>query len=161
MVFDATASDAELYDPTTGTWTLTGRMGTPRNGQAATLLPDGQVLALAGAMDTSRATLLASAELYTLGTGTWTATGSMRTPRYGPTATLLPDGLVLVAGGGSASAELYHPTTGSWTLTGGMTSPHSVGSATLLPDGEVLIAGGEDAAGTPLASAELYMATPH
>ena len=53
-----------------------------------------------------------SVELYGPNAGTFTATGSMMGPRWQPTATLLPDGRVLVAGGMEerailASAELY------------------------------------------------------
>ena len=56
--------------------------------------------------------------------GTWTTTGNLNTARYGHTTTLLPNGMVLVAGGfddnghASATAELYDPTTGTWTATG-------------------------------------------
>jgi hypothetical protein len=52
--------------------------------------------------------------------GTWSATGSLATARYIHTATLLPNGKVLVAGGvnGGASAELYDPVSGTWTMTG-------------------------------------------
>jgi hypothetical protein len=61
------------------------------------------------------------------------------------TATLLPSGRVLLAGGGnpsaSASAELYDPTSRSWTTTGSMTAVHG-GAAALLQDGHVLVAGG-------------------
>ena len=57
--------------------------------------------------------------------GTWTMTGSMNTTRYGHTATLLPNGQVLVVGGDGdggpmATAELYDPATGTWTVTGPM-----------------------------------------
>ena len=72
----------------------------------------------------------------------WTATGSMRTPRGGHTATLLPDGKVLAAGGDGASAELYDPGSGSWTATGDMITQRNGATATLLPDGKVLVAGG-------------------
>ena len=89
--------------------------------------------------------------------GTFTATGSMITPRSLYTATLLPGGKVLFAGGQGAdnrilaSAELYDPSTGVFTPTGYMTVARFGHSATLLPDGRVLIAGGSSGF-----SAELY-----
>jgi N-acetylneuraminic acid mutarotase len=92
----------------------------------------------------------------------WSMTGGMTTARRGDTATLLPSGLVLVAGGSDgtntlSSAELYDPTTGTWSATGSMASARTGQSATLLPDGEVLVAGGfESYANPPTASAELY-----
>jgi len=62
---------------------------------------------------------MTSAELYDSASGTWTATGSLVTARDAHTATLLPNGKVLVAGGRGttgvlASAELYDPATGAW-----------------------------------------------
>jgi hypothetical protein len=71
-------------------------------------------------------------------TGTFTATGSMTAPRASHTATLLPNGKVLIAGG-SSTVELYDPSTGSFTATGTMTASNYVVSATLLPDGRVLL----------------------
>jgi|SRR5438132_3124550 len=91
--------------------------------------------------------------------GRWTATGSMTPRRYDQTATLLPNGQVLVAGGGTfgplKSAELYDPATALWTVTGRMTTEREVPTATLLPNSQVLVAGGAND-GDVFASAELY-----
>ena len=80
-----------------------------------------------------------------------------RTPDH--TATLLPNGKVLVAGGynGGAltSAELYDPASGTWTATGSLNTARYDHTATLLPNGKVLVAGGISN-GSDLTSAELY-----
>ncbi len=162
---------AELYDPASGSWTATGNMVTPRIGHSATLLPDGKVLVAGGLGKATQNTdgrisdALSSAELYDPTTGFWTATGSMATTRQWFTATLLPDGKVLVAGGGNrnkvilASAELYDPGAGTWTATGSMGTQRYEYASTLLPDGKVLVAGGFDSPDPMsggLDSAELY-----
>ena len=69
-------------------------------------------------------------------------TGPMSVGRFGHTATLLPNGKVLVAGGYIASAELYDPASGTWTNTGSMSTARAGHTATLLPNGKVLVAGG-------------------
>jgi len=88
---------------------------------------------------------------------TWAFTGSMIYGRDSHTATLLPNGQVLVAGarGGDNSAELYDPATGTWTATSSMTAGRSSHTATLLANGRVLVVGGEGSSGS-LSSAELY-----
>jgi hypothetical protein len=157
-------ASAELYDPATATFTATGSMTVARMYYTATLLGNGKVLIAGGVSwdaTTYDATTSASAELYNPSAGTFTATGSMTVARQQHTATLLNDGRVLIAGGGSigvvdfnlASAELYNPGTGTFTAIGNMATYRENHTATLLGDGKVLIAGGDAING---ASVELY-----
>jgi len=142
-------SQTELYDPTTGTWSVTGNLNMGRVGHTATLLPNGKVLFAGGTAGDFSFHNLSSSELYDPNTGTWSLTGSLNVARFGLTATLLPNGNVLVTGGESQdfgvinnSAELYNPTTGTWSYTGSPSTGRVSHTATLLPNGQVLVAGG-------------------
>lgn len=91
----------------------------------------------------------------------FTRTGDMITARSVHTATLLPGGKVLIAGGSNsgsslASAELYDPRSGTFNPAGAMATGRMAHTATLLPDGHVLIAGGYASLGNTTASAELF-----
>jgi N-acetylneuraminic acid mutarotase len=160
-------TSAELFDPTTGTWSVTGSLAAARAAHTATLLSNGKVLVAGGFPSVSGAGIppMESAELYDPGTGTWSSTGSLNSARSSHTATLLANGEVLAVGGaarGSSlpqlSAELYNPGTGTWRTTGNLSTRRAFHSATLLPDNRVLVAGG--VAGNTfediVASAELY-----
>ena len=147
-----TVGTAELYDPATNAWTLTGAMKTVRSSHCAALLPNGKVL-VAGGINFLLANGLGShinaAELYDPSTGKWTATGAMKLVRFNHTATVLANGKVLIAGGAgtaagpAANGELYDVPTGTWSGTIAMTAGHYLHTATLLTTGKVLIAGGE------------------
>jgi N-acetylneuraminic acid mutarotase len=176
-----TTATAEVYDPATGIWSPTGSMSVGRSWHTATLLPSGKVLVAGGfvtAVPAWTAQPTATAEVYDPATGTWSPTGSMSTGRWMHTATLLPNGKVLVAGGltglpgvtaeATTTAEVYNPATGTWTPTGRMSVGRLDHTATLLPSGKVLIAGGQwqrppvpgnpnaRIFGDPMAAAEAY-----
>ena len=107
------SNSLERYDPTARTFAATGSMTEARAYYTSTLLPNGTVLIVGGyRSEYDLRYFFATAELYDPTTGVCSATGSLATGREFHTATLLPNGTVLVAGGdreGSvlASAELY------------------------------------------------------
>ena len=136
---------AEIYNPVSGTWSSAGQMTNSRISHTATLLNNGKVLVAGGSTQGTGPSVTNSAELYDPANGTWNLTGSMNKRRAGHSATLLPNGMVLVAGGttdGTISAELYNPDSGSWTIAGNMVNPRSSHTATLLKNGLVLVIGG-------------------
>ncbi|XYI01869.1 kelch repeat-containing protein [Sorangium sp. So ce1128] len=154
---------AEVFDPASGEWSIQGSMTTARADHTATLLPDGRVLVVGG--DTGSADLegaLDSVEVFdpAAGQGTGWSTGApMNAAHADHTATLLPDGRLLVAGGYGPEgmldrAELFDPDSGVWSSLAMLTARRAH-TATLLPDGRVLVAGGEGPDGV-LDSAELF-----
>jgi hypothetical protein len=137
----------------------------------ATLLPTGKVLRTGGWMDLGPSPLwpldddwapTADANIYDPVADASLPAQAMADVRTNHTATLLPDGSVLVAGGSNittnlARAEVYDATTAAFRSAGNMTSARASHTATLLNDGTVLIAGG--LMGGSLASAELFRPT--
>ncbi|MCI0423656.1 MAG: hypothetical protein L0312_31305, partial [Acidobacteria bacterium] len=144
---------AELYDPSTGQWSLTGKMTTPRDEHTAILLPNGKVLLAAGY---SAGGLLRNTDLYDPATGIWAAAAGITGARSGATATLLTNGKVLVAAGyddpaavrGLSSAELFD----SGTAAVASVSAASFAFAALAPESIVAAFGANPAAGTQAAS---------
>jgi hypothetical protein len=173
---------SELYDPVSGTFSLTGSMTTTgiycgrlsyNSGRTATLLKSGKVLLTGGHHeDCGR---FADAEIYDPATGIFVPTGKMSKPRDNHSATLLSDGTVLITGGEwmdctltfcifagtTTSAEIYNPSTGSFTVVGSMRVNRAGHTSTLLKNGAVLLAGGYGYAGIgqyqgEFANAEIY-----
>jgi len=106
-------SSAELYDPSSGTWTLTGSMANGRYGHAAGLLNSGAVLVAGGSGPNP--SVWSTSEIFHPDSGTWSNAGTLIEPRppYLPAA-LLPDGKVLLAGGGNNQgqfAQVWFPGT--------------------------------------------------
>jgi N-acetylneuraminic acid mutarotase len=157
-------ASAELFDPTTGTWSSTGRLpstdGSPALGGAVppalVALHDGGALLVAGS----------TALRLDVGSGTWTATGPMVSDFEGRTLVALADGRVLAAGGTVADrfepysrrAEVYDPSTNRWLATKRMPAPRAYATGLLLEDGSVLVAGGgtETILGAPSCPAPAY-----
>ena len=82
--------------------------------------------------------------------------------RAGHTATLLPNGKVLVAGGlisiseSTNTVEIYDPASNTWTMAAAMSTARAAHTATLLANGKVLVAGGFTSATGLTSSAEIY-----
>jgi N-acetylneuraminic acid mutarotase len=179
VAYTSVLNTAELYDPESGTWSMTSSLNTGRGHVAhtATLLQDGKVLVAGGSdqiydpftSDEEIGGASMRSELYDPDTGSWSVTANLNTGRILHTATLLLNGQVLVSGGGGSdlgvlldmpdTAELFNPTTGTWSFAGRI-SPRIVHTATLLPDGRVLVTGGEIFQET-LGSSEVYNPANH
>jgi hypothetical protein len=180
---DATNDTAEMFDPATGTFTLVANMMVEaRSLHTTTTLQNGKVLIAGGGhLEGLFEIGTDTAELFDPASQTFTAAGVMSSVRYEHTATVLPNGKVLLAGGGlsgnipiigaipsvtnvSHTGELFDPVSGTFSaITAPMTSPRTIHTATLLPNGKVLLAGGYNgnvaAPGVPAAfnnTAELF-----
>jgi N-acetylneuraminic acid mutarotase len=158
----------ELYDPLSKTWTRAGSLHDARLGWSglyhatATLLATGKVLVAGGHNDSVSATsAISSAEIFDPATATWSITTPLPGPRAEHTATLLPNGEVLVAGGTDglnhlATALLYDPASGSWKPTGSLSIARTEHGAALLPNGRILVMAGDADNGLATATTELY-----
>jgi RHS repeat-associated protein len=172
----AALTSAELFDPSTSTWSTTGAMAGARRIHRAVLLgstgnstTSGKVLVIGGINNT---TSLATAELYSSTAGTWTAAANLPSARHDGTATLLASGQVLVAGGLSGTTVLntairYNAAsgTGSWTAVANMATARRSHTATLLAvpgnstlNNKVLVVGGNSGTAS-ITSVQLFDGT--
>ena len=124
------AASAEVYDPSTKTWSTAGDLSLARNGLALVALPHGGALAVGGcSFQQSRPgfSALAEAEVFNPGTSSWASTRPLPEPRCAPSVVGLLDGRVLVIGGlvdqpngfgTSPGALLFDSRLGSWASAG-------------------------------------------
>ncbi len=158
--------NADLYDPATGGWTVTGSLANRRSSHTAVLLPNGKVMVAGGHYYQSGTLYRNSTEIYNPSTGTWAASGNLNSARSFHAAVLMPNGKTIVMGGNSsagalASAELFDPIVGSWKLTGTLADSRYYHTASLLLNGRVFVAGGTaDNGMTYRSSVELYEPEP-
>lgn len=168
---------AEIFDPTTDSWSTTSAPPEMRDVETITALPDGRALAIGhyGPPDSAPESWTIEAALYDPADSTWSPTQPpLATRDHGATATLLGTGEVLLAGGYEekgfvtipadhsysltyghpndtvlASAETYDPASGAWTAVARMLHPRTSQAATAMADGSALIAGGEEELDAP------------
>jgi serpin B len=145
---------AEIYDPATAAWSSAGSLELRREDFGLVALPDGGALVVGGFAGGDSPSATTSSERFDPRSLTWSSAGAMGVAAANPTAVLLGDGRVLVAGGMSgpdftegsvaiAGAQLFDPGTGTWTATTPLPEPRERAAAATLADGTILFAGGD------------------
>lgn len=151
----ASLATTEIYDPAVDSFRKSNDMGDARFNHTAVKLPDRTVMVIGGAGGQNGDTSLSTAEVFNPGDGGWTNVGALTGSRSGHTATVFPDGRVLVAGGESITrgnrrslntAEIFVIDKREWRSAGQMNCPRSEAAAALLGDGSVLVVAGDFAA---------------
>ena len=151
-------NEADIYNPSTQTFTATTHMNYNRSNHRSVLLPDGKVMIIGGT--TLESGFLAFNEVYDPVTQSWANTPQMNENRSGMSATLLPNASIFVAGGVTGSltlqtAEVLDPSTLAFTSLPNLVVGRNQHSATLLPSGKVLLAAGSHNS-TFLNSSEMF-----
>jgi hypothetical protein len=160
-------ASCELFDVSTLGWSPAPAMSIPRERHTATLLDDGRVVVIAGNTTDNMANhVTASIEIYDPVTGVWSFGGSLVTARQNHTATLLPNGTILVTGGYNenkanvflSSTEIYDPLTMTSRSAAPLPKERMDHGALLLHDGRVLVVGGRIGGwdGNYLSQADIY-----
>ena len=135
--FPVVRSSTEIYDPTAGTFSTVGAVGTARFFHTSTLLGDGRVVITGGSDDFNTGAPIASVEIFDPALGVWASLPAMLAARSNQTASLLSDGSILIFGGDAGgsverydvslapapSVEVAAPITGRATPTPPRSSP--------------------------------------
>ena len=164
-------ASAEIFDPNAngvGAFTVTANMSSPRDEARAVLLSNGNVLIAGGFVSYQTGLSSATADIFNPAANSFTLSASdMSVARAHPTATPLPDGTILVAGGvpdtgattpSTTSADIFNPTTGTFAPTGAMSAQREYAAAVMLPNGYALVSGGDDGV-TTASTQEIYYST--
>ncbi|MCB9883226.1 MAG: hypothetical protein H6832_11850 [Planctomycetes bacterium] len=153
FILPGTTNTAELFDPTTGTWSGTGSMTHAVAAQVLQPLADGRIVAVGGAV-LSGLTNVTSTDLTTVydpSKGSWVAGGKLGGSRALPAVVRLANGKVLACGGAQgsittptalASCELLDPTTLQWSTAPSMTTARAGAVGLLRPEGMLYVVGG-------------------
>jgi hypothetical protein len=162
--FGTVSVSAEIYDAQTNSWgtvaplhTVHGNVGQNNQLQGSVQLQDGRVLACGGS--DANIIVIATCEIYTPQTNTWTTTGALSQPCEGVTCplVLLANNNVLAVTRDGAGAILFDPAQGTWKPGGPLVSKQIGGTLTLLGNGKVLLTGGSTSiTANPINIAEIY-----
>ncbi|TAH39658.1 MAG: kelch-like protein [Planctomycetota bacterium] len=155
----AALASTEVFIPGSRRWKAYSTLTTGRYYHAAVVLADGRLMVVGGCTAPGYVGFTTSAEILDPASGTWSNTGSLAYARAYHTATLLPSGKVLVAGGSGSGpdlhqVELWDPATNSWSLGPPLHDARTFHAAVALSDGRVIVMGG--LGGTVLATSEVY-----
>lgn len=139
IIFDS----AEIFDPSTSSFSSTGRMKKIRHKHDAVLMADGRVLITGGADERDGDGAYKDSEIYDPAKGVFLTTAGMQFTRYKHkgTSLLLNNNLVLIPGG-SPQVELYNPETNSFKTIGTVGTNKLFSSSVFLQSGDALITGG-------------------
>ncbi len=152
--------DGAASDTTVQSLIAAEPMISPRAAHSATALSDGTVLIAGGFAQDREMEPFATIERFDPESRSFATVGEMTTARQSHTASALPDGRVLFAGGhgneAMATAEIFDPLEGRPERRGRLAVPRAAHRATELPDGRVLLSGGLDSRGNVLGSVEIY-----
>lgn len=147
-------SSSEIYNTTTGSWSMGNSLNQERSYFASVTLNDGYILAIGGEAATT-STNLSSVELYNPTTGLWTYKSNLLRTLNSHNAIKLLNGNVLVAAGLpiNNNSQIYNPALDQWSYSGSLSYSHGSGaSMVILNDGKLLLTGGDSSPN----NAEIY-----
>ncbi len=163
--FTNVLKSAEIWDPSTGSWSALPNMNRHRAANTASLLPSGQVLICGGTKGNGNneladvadllGTSLNSTEIFDPATNSWSSGPNLAEPKAGHGAIALQNGLILISGGityttifginfpdFSSQASTFDPATGSFSNAGNIRTKRALFAHALLPNGKVAFFGG-------------------